>query len=79
MITPAQVATLKLKLPNRWMSISQGVLDQVSEHRHIVPRGTLTSLCGFTPQAPQVWRGISSSQQPRCFDCAAVAIGGSDA
>lgn len=67
-------AKVKLTAPDRWVSVGKGVNDSVSEHRHVVARGALTSACGATASYPQVWRGIPDGRKPRCPECLAAVM-----
>ena len=56
-----------LRGDDRWAACSAQEFGPVGEHRHIVRRGGLTTVCGASASHPDVWRG--NTRKPRCRDC----------
>lgn len=57
--------------PGRWVSVGRDVDVVTSRHRHLVRRGALTSACGSSASAPEVWE--PNTRKLRCPQCLARA------
>lgn len=54
----------------RWVACSRDASYSASLQRHLLPEGSLTTLCGCTASMPEVWRG--NTKKPMCAGCLMV-------
>ena len=55
--------------PDRWVACSKAEYGHSGEESHLLGRGGLTTRCGITASAPEVWR--TNSTKHKCLGCQA--------
>lgn len=51
----------------KWVACSKEVNETVAPNRHLIYKGSMTTLCGCTASHPEVWRG--NTTKPECMQC----------
>lgn len=68
---------VRLRPEDHWVTCDRYADPETSRYRHVVRRGGLTTACGATASAPDVWEpvGLRRMRRPYCPRCVR-AVGG---